>query len=236
MNPELRAVWENIRDLGLGAMQHALRLCFYSYPDNPSWSALSVLHAAHAAELLIKARIAQEHPLLIFESVPKARDGAGLDFATVARDGRTYEYSALPNRLWAATGIRIPREDDYKEFGHLRNIIQHFATPDEDLSARTGSFIFNVVDPFIGDQWGLFAIDYNEEEGDHFEHIFESLVSRDLRPRLSPHAIESWKNETIPDDAPKGYRDWFKRAISGTHESRKQKRRSGATTRPSGGR
>jgi hypothetical protein len=191
---------------------------------------LSILHAAHAAELLIKARIAQEHPLLIFETVPKARDGAALDFATVARDGRTYEYSALPNRLWAATGIRIKREAEYHNFGRLRNIIQHFATPEEDLSYRTAAFIFNVVDPFIGEQWELFAIDYNEEDGDHFEHIFESLVRRNLRPRLSPHAIESWKSARIPAGAPAGYREWFEQAIG-----RRRRKRQGQTTTPTNG-
>jgi hypothetical protein len=214
MTPELRHVWKNIQELGLGAMQHALRLSFYFDPQNPNWPALSVLHAAHAAELLIKARIAQEHPLLIFDKIPKAKKGQLLDFATVAREGRTFEYSELPDRLWAATGIRIPQEGKYKEFGHLRNIIQHFAEPDRDVSGETREFVFHVLDPFIGEQWGLYAIDYNEEDGDHFEHIFESLVASDLRPRLSPSAKEAWKNQRVPADAPKGYRAWFKKAIA----------------------
>jgi hypothetical protein len=231
VTPELRGVWENIRDLGLGAMQHALRLSFYSDPQNPSWSALSVLSAAHAAELLIKARIAQEHPLLIFETMPKARDGGLLDFGLIASEGRTFQYSDLPGRLWAATGKRIANENEYKNFGRLRNIVQHFAEPGEDLSLRASAFVFNVVDPFIGEHWGLFAIDYNEENGDHFEHIFETLVARDLRPRLSPTAIESWRNETVPQDAPAGYRRWFERAIAGTAEQpakRKTKARTPA--------
>jgi hypothetical protein len=215
MTPELRDVWENIRDLGLGAMQHALRLSFYATPENPSWSALSVLSAAHSAELLIKARIAQEHPLLIFETTPKARDGVLLDFALIAAEGRTFQYSDLPGRLWAATGIRLANEKTYRDFGRLRNTIQHFAEPNDDLSLRTKQFVFEVVDPFIGEQWGLFAIDYNEESGDHFEHIFESLVEHDLRPRLSPDAIEAWKNEVVPTDAPPGYREWFGAEIAG---------------------
>jgi hypothetical protein len=219
MTPELRGVWENIRNLGLGAMQHALRLSFYHNIENPSWSALSVLSAAHAAELLIKARIAQEHPLLIFESTHKTQSGGALDFAVVASEGRTFQYSDLPARLWAATGTRVPCEDQYKAFGRLRNVVQHFAEPDEDLSSRTSEFIFRVVDPFIGEHWGLFAIDYNEEYGDHYEHIFETLVARDVRPRLSPTAIERWKTESVPDDAPVGFREWFERAINGSGDS-----------------
>lgn len=213
VHPELRDVWKNIRELGLGAMQHAMRLSFYFTPENPRWPALSVLHAAHAAELLLKARIAQEHPLLIFDRVPKAKDGQPLDFATVAREGRTFDYAELPDRLWAATAIRIPQEVAYKQFGRLRNIIQHFAEPNENLSARTREFVFGVIDPFIGEQWNLYAIDYNEEFGDHFEHILESLIASDLRPRLSPRAIEAWRDERIPDGAPAGYREWFDRAV-----------------------
>ena len=213
MTPELRGVWENTRDLGIGAMQHALRLSFYSTPENPRWPALSVLSAAHAAELLIKARIAQEHPLLIFEAVPKSKNDSRLDFATVASEGRTFQYSDLPDRLWAATGARVPHLDEYKSFGRLRNVIQHFAEPNEDLSCRTSEFIFSVVDPFIGEHWGLFAIDYNEEYGDHYEHMFESLVARNLRPRLSPTARERWKDVQVPKGAPDGYRAWFLRAL-----------------------
>lgn len=214
MNPELRGVWENIRELGLGAMQHALRLCLYSDPENPSWPALAVLSAAHAAELLIKARIAQEHPLLIFETMPKSAGAGLLDFARIAEDGRTFQFNDLPGRLWATTGTRIPNEKDYRSFGRLRNIVQHFARPDEDLSLRASTFIIKVVDPFIGDHWGLFAIDYNEEYGDHFEHIFEILVAQNLRPRISPTALESWRDHVIPETAPSGYRRWFQRAVA----------------------
>lgn len=197
-------------------MQHALRLSLYSNQENASWSALSVLSAAHAAELLIKARIAQEHPLLIFETTPKARDGVLLDFSLIASEGRTFQYSDLPARLWAATGTRVPNEKHYRDFGRLRNTIQHFAEPPEDLSSLASAFIFEVVDPFIGEHWGLFAIDYNEEYGDHYEHIFETLIARDQRPRLSPTAIKYWKDEVIPDDAPSGYRKWFEGALAAT--------------------
>jgi hypothetical protein len=213
VTPELRGVWENIRDLGLGAMQHALRLSLYFHEGNPKWPALSVLSAAHAAELLIKARIAYEHPLLIFDTTHKTQSGDALDFAVVASEGRTFQYNDLPARLWAATGIRVPRESEYRDFGKLRNIVQHFAEPDEDLSARTVRFVFDVIDPFIGEQWELFAVDYNEEHGEHYEHIIEILVELDVRPRLSPAAIENWKGYRIPQKAPPGYRQWFEDAV-----------------------
>src|SRR5690242_8785771 len=71
VNPELKGIWEHIRDLGLGALAHANRHAAYAAMENPRWPDLSVLQAAHSAELLIKARIAQEHPLLIFEQLPR---------------------------------------------------------------------------------------------------------------------------------------------------------------------
>lgn len=61
-----------MQKLGLGALAHANRHAVYYSCDNSMWSELSVLQAAHAAELLIKARIAQEHPLLIFEDLPRS--------------------------------------------------------------------------------------------------------------------------------------------------------------------
>ena len=215
MNPELSGVAEHMLGLGLGSMQHALRLSLYSDYDNRWWGELSVLHAAHAAEILIKARIAQEHPLLIFQQIPKPAPGRTdpLSFEDLLESGTTLQYNELPQRLWAATGIRLEKEDLYARFGRLRNSIQHFASPRTDPRDRTLEFIFEVVDPFIGAQWGLYAIDYNEEMGDHYEHIFGTLVTKNLRPRLSPDAARAWTGETVPADAPAGYAKWFQDAL-----------------------
>lgn len=210
LNPELRGVSEHMLKLGLGSLQHALRLAFYRSMENPSWPDLSVLHAAHAAEILLKARIAQEHPLLIFEKIPKTGSGTQLDFQDLFKRGQTLAYAELPSRLWAATGINLRDEPRYLEFGKIRNSIQHFAPPTSDPSLETLRFVFEVVDPFLGDQWGLFAIDFNEEYGDHYEHILEQLIKNDLRPRLSEDAARAWERESIPADAPTGYAKWFR--------------------------
>ena len=44
---------------------------------NDHWPELSVLQAAHAAEFLVKARIAEEHPLLVFERLPAFQKNKG---------------------------------------------------------------------------------------------------------------------------------------------------------------
>ena len=64
MDNHLRAVHKHMRHLGLAALAHAnWHANFHSF-ENDWWPELSVLQAAHAAEILIKARIAQQHPLL----------------------------------------------------------------------------------------------------------------------------------------------------------------------------
>lgn len=131
MHPDLKNVAEHMKDLGLGALTHAMRLSLYSDPGNPFWGELSVLHGAHAAEILVKARIAAEHPLLIFDEIPRSTQTGGelLAFEDLVQKGRTIEFQDLPERLWATTGQRLTEPSVFKEFGRLRNAIQHFASP-----------------------------------------------------------------------------------------------------------
>lgn len=224
MNPELHDVPSKMLRLGLGALAHALRLSFYYNLENEYWGEMSVLNAAHAAEILIKARIAQEHPLLIFEEVPRASQSrkAALDFEDLLAKGKTLNFADLPDRLWATTGTTVPEPGRYKSFGQLRNAIQHFAAhPQRKASERTLEFVFTVIDPFINTNWGLFAIDFNEEFGDHYEHVFDTLVRLNIRPLVSPEAARVWSLLKYEPGrrAPVGYAKWFqgamKRALSG---------------------
>ena len=151
VNPALSEVWTHMRELGLGALAHANRHAAYS-GDNARWPELSVLQAAHAAELLIKARIAEEHPLLIFEELPGATKAAGpmLDVQDLFKYGRTLQWTNLPGRLWAATGLEIPNRECFDNFGRLRNGLQHFGPAgDVDAGSETLRFVFKVIDPFI---------------------------------------------------------------------------------------
>ena len=128
---------------------------------------LGVVQMAHACELLIKARIAEEHPLLIFSELPKSTTEIPiLNFKSLVESGKTFQYSELPERLWATTGYKFKNEQIklYKEFGKLRNTIQHFVTPeDKDISKETLKFAFGVIEPFINDSWGLYVADYYVE-------------------------------------------------------------------------
>jgi len=183
-------------DLGLGALAHANRHAAYAPMENHRWPELSIIQAAHAAELLIKARIAQEHPLLIFEKLPSSNQATNehLALEDLFTQGRTFQWPDLPERLWATTGISIPQKNKFNEFGKLRNCIQHFAPRlGLDASGETLRFIFDVIDPFINECWSLFAIDYDEDD-EKYIYFVRSLVSREILFLVSPEAAESFES------------------------------------------
>lgn len=195
MNPELKNTHENMLELGLGALAHANGHANYYSFENHMWSQLSVLQAAHAAEILIKARIAQEHPLLIFDQLPKSTQVQSntLDFEHLVDKAKTIQYSDLPERLWAATGIKLENLSVFKSFGNLRNCIQHFADPrGRDCAEETIQFIYKVIDPFIHQCWGLYAVDYNEDTERHV-YLIENLIRHEVEFLVSQEAASNLK-------------------------------------------
>jgi len=193
MNEELEGIWEHMRDLGLAALAHANRHAAYYDPGNPRWSELSILQAAHAAEIIIKARIAQEHPLLVFDEFPKIPkdEGISLTIQNLFERGKTVQWSELPTRLWATTGIKIPNLNSFEAFGKLRNGIQHFSSipTNIDASEMTLKFVFEVIDPFINECWGLFAVDFDEDY-DSYENFPCALIRSEIAFLVSPKAAK----------------------------------------------
>jgi hypothetical protein len=167
MSPELENISEHIRELGFGMLAQAQRNLLtgtwdaITFPriDTPIFG---VLQAAQSAELLIKAAIAHKHPLLIFNKLPDSADLELLDYRTLVLKGKTVDYSALPQLLWAVTGYRINALTCYREFGNLRNSIQHFAVPDENLARRGAEFIYDVIDPILDHFWEENALSFND--------------------------------------------------------------------------
>lgn len=200
---DLSRVHQHMIGLGLGALAHANWHANYESPDNAYWSELSVLQAAHAAEILIKARIAQEHPLLIFEQLPKAQaEDERLSKRRLVESGRTHQFFDLPDRLWAISGVMLPAIDRFRDFGRLRNCIQHFTIPDDvDASTEAIQFIYEVIDPFISQCWGLYAVDYNEDH-EPYVYLVAGLIRRGIRFLVSPGVVEN--SEWIEMDWPEG--------------------------------
>ena len=216
LNPELNRIWEHIRNLGLGALAHANRHAAYAAMENPRWPELSVLQAAHAAELLLKARIAQEHPLLIFEQLPRFTQAstATLELEDLFKLGRTVQWNELPDRLWASTGISLQNKETFDNFGKLRNGIQHFApAPDRDTGEETLRFVFGVIDPFINECWDLFAVDYDEDY-EPYVYFVHALVSREIPFLVSPTAAGGFDNWDVNwSQVSEGYRELIRRRV-----------------------
>lgn len=89
-------------------------------------------------------------------SSPRSSQAAGphLDLDDLFKVGRTIQWSDLPERLWASTGLTLPNRKRFDDFGKLRNGLQHFApAPGTDPGEETLRFVFEVVDPFINQCW-----------------------------------------------------------------------------------
>tara|TARA_Y100001960_G_scaffold322517_1_gene399128 strand:- start:440 stop:1054 length:615 start_codon:yes stop_codon:yes gene_type:complete len=198
MNPDLKNISEHIHFMGTGILSQAQRNSLYTsygYDSRLDEGVYGVLQAAHAAELIIKAAIAEQHPLLIFSSLPRAKKGED-SFLTVndlIESGKTIQYSELPEKLWATTGYRIEEISLFNSFGKLRNSIQHFATPESDLRTETSKFIYLVIDPILEHFWGEYAIEYVDLES-YEDDVFGILQSRGLTVRY-PESMAEFADE-----------------------------------------
>jgi hypothetical protein len=161
VHPDTKQVANHMKDFGLHILGRAVYDATFSEMMRPFAHALSVVHAAHGTEIVIKARIAQEHPLLIFKSYPRSNTTNDLlSIKELFEHGRTLMYSELPEVLWAATGYRMKQLSKYQDFGALRNGLVHFAALDFDAAAETLRFLFEVLDPMMQDFWGETFVDY----------------------------------------------------------------------------
>lgn len=168
-----------MRDYGLSLVARGVLAAAYSEHGTPYAHAQAVVSIANGFEILIKARIVEEHPLLVFEQIPKhtkISDG-NLKFEDLLEHGKTIMYSELPERLWAATGYQISDSKLFADFGKTRNQIIHFSVPNDfSLADFAIKFAFVNVESAINDWWDTTILEYvgdYEEEG-HI-HIFDKL-------------------------------------------------------------
>ena len=199
MDIEIEKVSRDILKLGLGALSHANRHAAYSDEANDKWAELSVIQAAHAAELLVKAKIAEIHPFLIFSNLPSVSNQEELTLDKLAEDGRTIEWADLPKIFKTIIGCNFIQEDLFKKFGKMRNSVQHFGVlPNREKtspSLETLRFIYSYIDPFINQHWNLCAIDYDEDM-DSYEHLPITLIDYEIEFIVSAEAAEHsefWK-------------------------------------------
>lgn len=164
MHPDTKKVAEHMREFGCYTLGRAVYDSVFSEQTKPFAHGISVTLAAHAAEIIVKARIAQEHPLLIFETLPKSTTTKDLlSIGELFEHGKTILYADLPETLWAVTGYRMKEAKQFIEFGKLRNMIMHFAIPEKDNAAETLRFAFEVIDPMLQHFWDDSIVPYAEE-------------------------------------------------------------------------
>jgi len=168
----------HMRELGLHMIGKGLVNATFAEILFPYNQAMAIIHIGHGAELIIKARIAEEHPLLIFSSIPKSSSSveSKLGIIDLLEKGQTFGYAELPERLWAVTGDIVPGIDVYNKFGKLRNQIIHLAVPDERLADIALSFGFGVLEKLVNMWWDetllSYAVSYDTE---YLFYVFEQL-------------------------------------------------------------
>lgn len=175
MDQELRkAIPQHMRDMATGVLSMANYTAhIYNSVGFGRWPELSVIHAAHAIELLVKARIAEEHPMLIFKHPPKKLQAPDLEDLL---NSRTIDYKDLPHLYSATTGLSFPNLEKFNELGALRNRIQHFLPPpDVDFGGVALTGIYAVADPILNACWGDYAVDYNEDDPP-YEYLVTALI------------------------------------------------------------
>ena len=189
MHPDTAQVAAHMREFGLHALGRAVYDATFSEFLRPFTHAISVTLAALAGEILIKARIAEEHPLLIFQNLPKSTNSADLlDIQQLLEQGKTVGYADLPELLWATTGYQMAEATRFLEFGKLRNAIAHFAVPDSRVEDETIKYAFEVLDPILGDLWNEtlipYAVVWDEEivAGLYLNECLEELSIRPSNP------------------------------------------------------
>lgn len=154
-------------------------IVFAEYPY-PYTHSMAVIHITHGVELIIKSRIAQEHPLLIFSKYPQNYTliNNQKDLSELIENVQTIQYSELPERLKVVTGYEISDLNLFRKYGKLRNQIIHFAIPpNKNISFLSFHFIFKIVEKMVNDWWGDSVLNYGYIYDDCFiEYICEQLA------------------------------------------------------------
>ena len=174
MHPDTRQVADHMREFGMATLGRAANDLTFSQNMHGYASAMAIGAAGHGAEMVLKARIAQEHPLLLFATLPKSTTASGeLTMTELFDYGRTVMFSELPELLWATTGIRMGRVEQDQKFGRMRNGTIHFALPvSGDWHGETLRFLFEVIEPLTHLFWhrsiALEALKWDEVALDGF--------------------------------------------------------------------
>lgn len=184
---------DNMAIFGLQQVGKGLYECTFG-EDTKFKHAISTVHVASGFELIVKSRIAKEHPYLIFEKLPKyakVKNGQ-ITIEDLLEHGHTITYAELPERLWVTTTCRIPNLELFEKFGKIRNQIIHFAKPDEDFSKLVYEYCFKVVEPLVNEWWDTTLLEFaSNYDDDFFNYVFPVIEKYKLscKYELSNHQL-----------------------------------------------
>jgi hypothetical protein len=184
MHAGLRDIPDRILDVAIGALTQANQHAVYYDPGMDHWHHMSVLNAALAGELFLKAIIAKEHPLLIFRDLFQLDDPSNQDLKIehIIERGKTYSFEHLPKLLWVSTGERLPDLESFEKLRKARNAAQHFCSPADtiDLRRLALTFLYKNIDPLINRHFNLCAIEYHEDTSVGYDYVVDCLVRNEL--------------------------------------------------------
>lgn len=184
MHAGLKSIPARILDVAIGALTQANQHAVYYDPGMEHWTDMSIMNAATAGELFLKAIIAKEHPLLIFRDLFQLDDPINKDLTIehIIEKGRTYNFEHLPKLLWVSTGERLPDVDSFERLRKARNAIQHFCSPGETSDLRTLAleFLYKNIDPLINKHFDLCAIEHHEDISIGYDYVVETVIQNEL--------------------------------------------------------
>lgn len=180
MHKSLVGIPDRILGLATDALRRANTDAVYFDRGLEYRRSLAPLSAAHAGELLLKALIAREHPLLLFKNIGEKATSDDIDLDWLLKYGRTHDFSRLPSVLWATSGIEIPDIDSFRRIAELRNQVQHFVDDRaSDVQYECLKFLYSNVDPLLRDHFGLAACQFHDDDFD--DYVVGALLSYQIR-------------------------------------------------------
>lgn len=208
MHSSLKGISARILELATDALKRANTDAVYLDPGMEHRQSLAPLAAAHAGELVLKALIAREHPLLLFKNIGEKTTDEEIDLDWLLKNGRTHDFARLPSVLWATSGIRIPDIDSYRRIAALRNRIQHFVDDrDGDIQFDCLNFIYSNIDPLLHEHFGIVACKFHEDEFD--DYVIGCLFSHQIKFTV-PQEIALTEIDPFQylQDCSQDYRTW----------------------------
>jgi hypothetical protein len=159
MRDQFKEISKNMIDFACSVASVSIYQCIYM-PMIEYQEATAVSLMAQAIEIILKARLAQEHPLLIFEKVPKY-DPKKDSIEQLFLDGKTVSYLELPNMLQLTLGYSLSDAKLYKDLWNKRSQLIHFGIHknDYDISEIVLGAGIKILEPVLHQFWGRTIFD-----------------------------------------------------------------------------